>query len=1527
MFAKSLKTKVDFAKVIPENCTDLAQFGDSTMVSNDKPSNSKMKKYRKLLIGAIIVLVLISIAFGVYFGVFYQKEYKYKPPEAGTVINVGIISSNSTSDSRFLSDNATISTSYTFIIVSSSSSSMELLAAPGIVDEMEILKLRSLSDTDENSDEQSNSPQIYIAQVDLNEGKISSLKKPENSTESQAQETASAINMAVINVRGEEKAKKGDLSANDCETYGDVLYCPTFTSEMNDEYVILKASYDGSSFKGNRRLEDDDPLLISSNVTIEKNSYIRKDTGSLEKSEVNGTANINIVDSENATDSASFSMNNQMSAEFKNSNFSLSKDEAKNLKNKLEKTNKYDEVDLAGNKSYTIEGDHHDNSTTNSSENRELSLQDHGRNLGISVNEKVYLLKVLGVEVYLKIKMTEKSDGSLGAATSLSFGSIFNVPLAEQVYGGSFLKKFKQIINLKNVLEEEINNIKNIIDDYVSKTVGSFNIDITIKIAELQSFLVIAETKLDNSMKGLENTASNYIDQVMLKTGEFKQNLEDQISQTQDSLKKIISELEILNSFVSEANQLKEQLENELHEAKTKLDDFKSQLPNLEEEKEKIISEIEKNAKELIDYEELKKNYEDIRTQIQIQIDEINEIINTIAIFIEDAKEAIEILNEEIDEVQTYIDTQINNLKQDIENAINELNEKLEDVEKRIDEEVIKATEDLEKMIDDLQIQIDDIENQLKTASEDQINLLLEQKAQIESQIEEYQNKINTDIAIISTELNAQKDQYLEELNAQYKIAEDEFIKQLNYWSGTSKIYINQINIFLEKTEDIKSQLSNEKEQLENDLSIIVSCLTLEKEDLKAYYEDLKVEIESQILNKANEIEEVVQINSKINSVLEIVQKFFDDAQSQLLKTKEEIENEVLSLKSSAEENLKDLENRIKLEVTDIRNEIELEIQNKLQEIDKAIEESEKALIQLAIDELNAQLEEIAKLEQDLLAQKQEIENSIEDMKNAYLYMLEKGSGEYKEMLLQAKDLYDFTSNKLQEFSSTLSQIESFKQDISDTIENAIKPLVSEINEAALSLESQANAIVENIENLNTQIYQITESTLTIEFNITQICTNITSMEDILVEKNKNIEELESVFKNFISTQDLILSGSYSWSNFFTENNLLNVRNIIEDSLITPLNEIYNSIITLKDISSSLVSGFKTISSDFLNSSKNKASKMASSSNNIESLVESDTVKSGTKVFDFSVFENTIDSVVNQYNFVKNTFSSISELVTNGVTDDLKKIANIANPVTWKEKIEKIIVNFKNIEDEFKIILDYGDVTDIVISHLESKFSNEMNSIMNGLAIANDLTAIVSDFSTGSLSSILSSKTVTKTLLTIFGPESVSTKNLLSYSRNYNIKFPRIPTPIGSINVCIIFKFGARIDLKSTTSLEKIGFEILPSANLYINAGAEWNFLIAKIGVGASLSSSVSLPVETGISFIEGKAYVQGQFITSISGKAGLYLRWLKIKIVRKCWRVWHFKICIWYPKLQYSKPWYFLYASYDSQNAKEIIPHYYIST
>lgn len=99
--------------------------------------------------------------------------------------------------------------------------------------------------------------------------------------------------MATINIHGEEKVKKKDLSANDYGTDRNVSYCPAFTSEI---------------------------------------------TGSLERSEVNGTSNMDLIKSENITNSTLFTIEGHMSAHFSNSNFSLTQKEIEDLKKRLEET-------------------------------------------------------------------------------------------------------------------------------------------------------------------------------------------------------------------------------------------------------------------------------------------------------------------------------------------------------------------------------------------------------------------------------------------------------------------------------------------------------------------------------------------------------------------------------------------------------------------------------------------------------------------------------------------------------------------------------------------------------------------------------------------------------------------------------------------------------------------------------------------------------------------------------------------------------------------------------------------------------------------------------------------------------------------------------------------------------------------------------------------------------------------------------------------------------------------------------------
>ncbi|OMJ91222.1 hypothetical protein SteCoe_6293 [Stentor coeruleus] len=1523
--------------VIDDSNKDIAEkttlnITDETKIKAASCFSEKKKLLCKIISGIVIFVIIASIAFGVYFGIFWKKEYKYRPPNSGSVINVEIVSRNSTSNSRSLTEDESISNStYTLIVVDSTVNSIELIAVPGIVTEAEIYNLRFLSDSDE---ETFDTLPFYIAQVDLTEGKVFSMKKPVNVSESDAQKTASAISMAVINTRGEEKAKMKDSSTNACEVYGEVSYCPSFSSEINEKYVILKTSYNGFIANEHRRLEDSNPLIGNTNLTIEKTSYINKDTGDIDRSEVNGAANINVIENENDTSSLSESyvIESNLSAQFTQTNFTLSKNEVKDLKSNLEKHVNYEDVNLNSTQSYKVDGDNPDGSLImGPTESRELELQDHGRNLGVSINEKVNLFKVLGTNVNLCIKMLEKEGGNLGATTSLEFGKVFSVILAEQVYGESFLKKVKQIINLKNILEEGINKLKNLTDVYVNKSIGPFQTEILTKIAELQSFLVTAETMLTNATKSLESTASSYIDKINTKTKEFEKKIEDQVAQTQNSIDELKNESDKLNNLISDANKLKDQLQSELQKGKNKLDDLKNtQIPNLEKIKNDAISKIQENAKNLLDYENLENNYQNAKTQLENQITEITKVINTLQSYAENIKGVIDSLSDQIKAIQEYANSQLSSLKNNIESSVDEIYKGLEDVEKRIDEEVTKATEKLNNQIADLQSQINDIENQLKTATEDKISELLDEKAKLQSDISTCQEKINTEISKTSAELNAQKDKYLADFDAQCQIAEGEFRKQMKYWSDTILAYKNQISDFSGQLNNIESQLINEKEQIENELSGLARRFLSEGQDLNIYYEDLKNTLNSQIIEKSNQINEVIELKNKLNDISILADSESEKVQTNLLKSKESIENEVKDLKSQVEESLLDVEKRIISEVTEARKQIESEIQNKQQELEKSIDDAEKALIQASIDNLNTLLLEKANLEQELLAEKQKLEDQIEEMKVAYLYMLAQGTDRFKEVFEEAQSIVEIASSKLQEFSSKLSESQvkagSAMQNLTETINSKINNLVSGAKDLANTLESQVNDTAANIQNLTSQVSEIINSTLTIEVNITNILTNISSVQSILENKTKDIQALQPVLNNFLSTQYSILNGTYNWTTFFSNNSFLGVRKMIEDSVITPINNLYTTIISLKNITMSIVNGFKSISSSFLGSSKNSASSMSSSSSNVGSLAEADKVKSGTKLFDFSVFDKTVDSITNQFNSIKNTFNSLSDIANNGVTDDLAKIANIANPATWSDKLDKIITDFKTIETKFKVSLDYGDAKNLVLNQLKNKFSNEISSVVNVLAIKNDLSAIATDFATNALSSILSSQAASKLLTTIFGPASMNKKTLFKYNYNYNIFLPPITTPIGMITVGVLLKFNAKIDITTILSAQKISFEILPQAGILVNAGAEWNFVVGSVGAGAMLTSTSSIPAEAGLSILQSSVYYKCNFQLSISGKAGLYVRWITIKWVRKCWGRRWFKICILIPSLKYSNPSYFLYAEYGLQTSTAIIPEKFLS-
>ncbi|OMJ91223.1 hypothetical protein SteCoe_6294 [Stentor coeruleus] len=1479
------------------------------------------------LAGMIIFLTLASVILGIYFAIFYKIDFKYQPPKTGSVINIEIISTSEGSRSRLLEDNNSETNetiiNYTFIVLDSTSESMEVIAAPGIVTEIEIKRLRSLSDDTETID---NLP-FFIAQLNFKKGEIQSLKKPQNTTESDSQKVVSALSMALINLQGEEKARKGKgkekSNADDCETYGEALYCPSFSSEINEDYEILKATYNGISSNGNRRLSNENPLLENTNITLEKISHINMKTGILEKSKVQGSVSMNLFENENITNQSEYTVNTNLTANFMNSNFSMSQKDAKDLKKALELSIIYEEANLNTTQEFMVDGNYSDDDTIiNPPEERQLSLENHGRNLIYSYQEEVFLFRIIGVDIFLRFKILENAGGNFESSFILRFGQVFDIKSSSQINSNDLMRKIRKVMNLKNILEDGVNNIKFLISDYSNYTVGVFETQILGEFTKLQSFLEKADTNFTNALNDMDIETENFANAVKTKTDGFKDYINSQVLQTNNSMNNLISNSKALNNSISDSKILIELYEMELRETNNEIDSLNNvQIPFLNKEINITLSKLQENTQNYSEYTKLKQKYENAETQVNDQISNELQVIKTINSFEETIVNEKDILEKEINSTENYINYELKELKRNIKTNIDDLNEKIKIIDQRIEVEVIQSTKEKKENIEGLKKSNADLDNRLSFATEDQVALFLEIKELIQTMIDDLENQLNVEIPQLSTDLNAKKTQYLEEIDLQFVIAEKKYNNQSKYWNDNFESYKNEINNNKQIIQSIKLQLSEEKQQLETNLSLINTEILSQREDIVPFYEILASQLILQEKSVDKGVDKVTEVENKLDDVLDYIDTACEDIKFQSLKSKEDIENEVNDLRTQANQNLLNLDNRIQLEVIDARNQIEAEIAIKQTSLNQIVDNAEKVILQGEIDKLNESLIEINNLEQELLAQKSDIENNIEEMEIPYLYVLVQGTKEYKEKLLQTENLLKLVS--LQELNLTISdsitEKYTIKQDLLNIKNTRIIPLITNAEGIAITLQNYVNATEDDIKNVTSQIYQLGNLTLCIELEIANTSANISNLENSLLITTESIEELKPSLINITSIQNSINDGTYNWTTFFDSNNLTSTKQIIENSVILQIDNTYNLAVAMINATSEILNRFNSTSKEFIDKSYIITFAMQNSSNNLANLDEAERVTSGTKVFDFTEFNKTVDLIKNKFDTIKNEFNSTANNATNYTAENLKEVDRISNQTYWNQKLDKSINSFKAIENQFNINLDYGNVKDVALNKLKNLFTDQINNEINYLNICDNLTAITSNFTNSSLSSIIFSQASTNKLIPYFGLLGENSTNLLSRTLNFNIHFPGISTPIGFIIPVANLKYDENIFFKSIMSNLRKGIQFVPKGTLVITSGIEWNFFLGAVGFGISMINSNSFLVEFGLSFTESLLYSKSSYSCSQNSLVGVYLRWLRIEWRKACWGGW-IRICIWYPVTSYSDPNYIISDSVNSKIVNRVI-------
>jgi hypothetical protein len=454
------------------------------------------------------------------------------------------------------------------------------------------------------------------------------------------------------------------------------------------------------------------------------------------------------------------------------------------------------------------------------------------------------------------------------------------------------------------------------------------------------------------------------------------------------------------------------------------------------------------------------------------------------------------------------------------------------------------------------------------------------------------------------------------------------------------------------------------------------------------------------------------------------------------------------------------------------------------------------------------------------------------------------------------------------------------------------------------------------------QLINFQSVSIKIEINLNEISLNVTNLDSLITSKNLIIDQARGQYDQVKKTLDSILGGGYDWAKEFLSNNLLQVRSIIQETLVKPLNDTLNILIILKDTVKVIKDQISKQSNQVKTDSQSGSNSMVQSSNNVFNLPTSEQIASGTKLFDFAVFDDSINKIKNNISKIKSFGDSLSQLADSNSLTSLQKVASIFNINTWETKLNAVLSQFKSLETKYKIVLDYGDIQSFVLKYIQEKYSTELNTILGSLKDITEIISLVNDLSQNTLPKLLSSQVFKSTLINLLGPTQIITQNLYGFSKSWVITLPPIPTPVGTINCALTITARASVDLQTVLSLAKNSFGFSASGGLGLFASAGWNFVLGEVGAGADLRSDASLPVEAGFTFETTSFFVQGNFALTVSGQAGVYYKVITVHIGRKCWGRRWWRICIPWITISYSGPNWIISSGFNTNYQTAIIPY-----
>ena len=925
----------------------------------------------------------------------------------------------------------------------------------------------------------------------------------------------------------------------------------------------------------------------------------------------------------------------------------------------------------------------------NSKINEQLKNLENEYNNMVSNNKKVINEKITNLTSNLNLELEnakntfEQNKIETDKKYSSEIANINNTYIEGKELNDANIKEYNDLEKiLKLQLEKNFDDIQIKIDDYKN------NLELNSTIKEITDNIINITNKFNNDNKTIANKLitnqnisinNNLIEDNLRKQLILLNNISNEIENkilNNTEFQVYLNKLdEINNEFIKESMQLKQDLilisDKQIEEINASIINLATQEINTK------TSELLKNNTE---FQVIKEQYiSDIDNEMK-QLPELELKISEMNNYINELNNNYNVNNKESKELKVLIETK---RKEALEQAVNISNNFLNATQNKYKINYENLVKNKEDNINILNMEIEKFKNDSKYVE------LSEKRQTIDNninEINEYNNMIlfynqkiddtNKQIieskkivtATITENIDKELSQYKEDIDNQKTIIIDELNLNLNELKinkeNDTRTYISEINILKESNKTINST----KEENTNKL----------------------VELSEKIQDATNKFELVVKNNS---DKLDIEEK---EERDRLTKELTIVNEELESYDLLTDGLLKDKESYIAQLVVEKNN---LNIMSLL----------------LKIQEIDSTLYKINKDKEDRLIKKTSNEKDIDNINNKYftirnevylssLQDFEKETSQYKKNeelykneIVKAQDTLVNNNNKINELTANVNQIVLLSEGNQNKVIEDAELKLNNKDEEYLNIRNKKLKDTQNIK--LEEIDRDYNIKLTSIINDLEKVTSSININDIHIMNDKiasDIEILESkLTDNIISIQELEEKIVLVENKFILDEENINTENLL-------------NIKTSKEL---LEQHYKNLEIDIL----------------LQYDIDFVNNKISSRYNELDKYTNAKKNIDNKINQLNNKFVNQEEIYTNKekllneeinslnnkMKYNLEELTNNKNNILeneYKEYLDKLNISYNNRKDELALI--YKDAIDIENKLLKEKEEN-INNIQN----------------------------------------------------------------------------------------------------------------------------------------------------------------------------------------------------------------------